>query len=294
MEQTSLYGSTRLQLADPLHLLLGGKFSWLKYRSDDGLTGKKTRDYEQKHEFTPYAGLVYDLNDQWSVYTSYARHLPAAKHLRDVLRQAAGSIHRRQLRGGRQGRTVRRPAEPVRGRVRRQEIRHGRGRPGQRGQLPGSLASTLCYRNGGTLRSKGFELEASGELAPGWQLMAGYTFVTSRDDEGETISAETPRHLFRLSTNYQLPGRWNAFSIGGGVSAQSGYSYRPMTTRPCAWARPDARCGPARGVSHRQALEPGAERGQRVRQALLQHGEPDPPRQPLRRTAQRDADAARL
>ena len=77
--------------------------------------------------------------------------------------------------------------------------------------------STLCYRNGGTLRSKGFELEASGELAPGWQLMAGYTFVTSRDDEGETISAETPRHLFRLSTNYQLPGRWNAFSIGGGV-----------------------------------------------------------------------------
>ena len=72
MEQTSLYGSTRLQLADPLHLLLGGKFSWLKYRSDDGLTGKKTRDYEQKHEFTPYAGLVYDLNDQWSVYTSYA------------------------------------------------------------------------------------------------------------------------------------------------------------------------------------------------------------------------------
>ncbi len=53
-----------------------------------------------------------------------------------------------------------------------------------------------------------------------------YTYVTSRDDEGETISAETPRHLFRLSTTYQLPGRWNAFSVGGGVSAQSGYSYK--------------------------------------------------------------------
>ena len=53
MEQTSLYGSTRLQLADPLHLLLGGKFSWLKYRSDDGLTGKKTRDYEQSTSSRP-------------------------------------------------------------------------------------------------------------------------------------------------------------------------------------------------------------------------------------------------
>ena len=29
------------------------------------------------------------------------------------------------------------------------------------------------------------------------------------------------------------------------------------------------------------------------RQQLLRHGEPDPPRQPLRRTAQRDADPAR-
>ena len=84
--------------------------------------------------------------------------------------------------------------------------------------------STLCYRNGGTLRSKGFELEASGELAPGWQLMAGYTFVTSRDDEGETINAETPRHLFRCPPTTSCPAAGTP-SIGGGVSAQSGYSY---------------------------------------------------------------------
>lgn len=225
MEQTSLYGSTRLQLADPLHLLLGGKFSWLKYRSDDGLTGKKTRDYEQKHEFTPYAGLVYDLNDQWSVYTSYAdTYQPQSTYVTSSgkpLDPSIGANYEAGVKGELYGGRLNLSAAVFAVKKSGMAVED----LASAGNCPGSLASTLCYRNGGTLRSKGFELEASGELAPGWQLMAGYTFVTSRDDEGETISAETPRHLFRLSTNYQLPGRWNAFSIGGGVSAQSGYSY---------------------------------------------------------------------
>lgn len=225
MEQSSLYGSTRLQLADPLHLLLGGKFSWFKYRSHDVLTGETSRDYEQKHEFTPYAGLVYDLNDQWSVYTSYAdTYQPQSSYVTasgKPLDPSIGANYEAGVKG-----------ELYDGRLNVSAAVFAVKKSGiavedlaSAGNCPGSLASTLCYRNGGTLRSKGFELEASGELAPGWQLMAGYTYVTSRDDEGETISAETPRHLFRLSTNYQFPGRWNAFSVGGGVSAQSGYSY---------------------------------------------------------------------
>ena len=80
-------------------------------------------------------------------------------------------------------------------------------------------------RNGCKLRSKGFELEATGEVLPGWQIAAGYTHVSSSDDEGKTISAETPRHLLRASTNYRLPGELNAWTVGGGVSAQSSYSY---------------------------------------------------------------------
>ncbi|MFD4837388.1 TonB-dependent siderophore receptor [Achromobacter sp. NPDC058515] len=224
-EQTGLYTSMRLQLADPLHLLLGGRLSWLKYRSTDGLTGEKTRDYEQKHEFTPYAGLVYDLNKQWSVYTSYADTFqPQSTYVTSSgapLDPAIGANYEAGLKG-----------ELYDGRLNVSAAVFAVKKSGiavlddaNPGSCPGSLASPDCYRNGGTLRSKGIELEASGELSPGWQVMAGYTYVTSRDDEGETISAETPRHLFRLSTSYQLPGRWNAFSVGGGVSAQSGYSY---------------------------------------------------------------------
>ncbi|KAG1387588.1 hypothetical protein G6F59_016333 [Rhizopus arrhizus] len=52
-QQSGLYSNLRLQLAEPLHLTLGGRLSWGKYQSNDGFTGAKSRDYEQKHEFTP-------------------------------------------------------------------------------------------------------------------------------------------------------------------------------------------------------------------------------------------------
>lgn len=224
-EQAALYGNLRLQLADPLHLLLGGRLSWLKYQSTNGLTGARTRDYQQRHEFTPYAGLVYDLDRQWSVYTSYADTFqPQSSYVTSSgspLDPAIGANYEAGIKG-----------ELYDGRLNLSAAVFAVKKSGiavvdesNPGGCTGSLASSDCYRNGSTLRSKGFELEASGELSPGWQVMAGYTFVTSRDDEGETISAETPRHLFRLSTTYRLPGRWNAFSVGGGVSAQSGYSY---------------------------------------------------------------------
>ncbi|EJO32124.1 TonB-dependent siderophore receptor [Achromobacter marplatensis] len=223
--QYGLYANARLQLADPLHLILGGRLSWLEYRADDDITGRKTADYQQKHEFTPYAGLVYDLDNQWSVYTSYADTFqPQSSYVTSSgtpLDPAIGANYEAGVKG-----------ELYDGRLNVSAAVFAIRKSGLAvvdeniaASCPGSLASRDCYRNGGNLRSKGFELEASGELAPGWQVMAGYTYLTSKDDEGQSISAETPRHLLRLSTSYQLPGKWNAVTIGGGVSAQSGYSY---------------------------------------------------------------------
>lgn len=237
-QQSGVYSNLRLQLAEPLHLTLGGRLSWVKYQSSDGFSGARSRDYEQKHEFTPYAGLVYDLGPQWSVYASYADTFqPQSSYVTSsgsVLDPAIGANYELGVKG-----------ELNDGRLNLSAAVFSIRKTGNAvvdesdpGSCRGSLASSDCYRNGGKLRSKGFELEASGELAPGWQLMAGYTHVTSRDDEGATISAETPRHLLRLSTSYQLPGKWNAFFVGGGVSAQSSYSYP-------AYDDPDWRMGAA-------------------------------------------------
>lgn len=59
----SLYAATRISLADPLHLILGARYT--NWRVD-------TLTYSmEKNHTTPYAGLIYDINDNWSAYASY-------------------------------------------------------------------------------------------------------------------------------------------------------------------------------------------------------------------------------
>ena len=224
-EKYGIYVSARLQLSDPLHLSLGGRLSWLKYNAFDSLSGQVSGNYRQSRELTPYAGLVYDLNRQWSAYISYADSFqPQSAYLTasgTPLSPAVGANYEAGLKGELHG-----------GRLNVSAAVFGIRKKGlavpdaaHAGLCPSSLASPDCYRSGGNLRSKGFELEASGELLPGWQVAAGYTFVRSHDDEGKSISAETPRHLLRASTTYRLPGEWSAWTLGGAVAAQSGYSY---------------------------------------------------------------------
>jgi outer membrane receptor for ferric coprogen and ferric-rhodotorulic acid len=91
-----------------------------------------------------------------------------------------------------------------------------------------------CYTDSGRVRSQGFDAEISGELARGWNLFAGYTFnrnTYERDinNQGQDFNTYTPKHMLRAWTTYQLPGAWSAFTLGGGVNAQSA-SYRKVGT----------------------------------------------------------------
>jgi outer membrane receptor for ferric coprogen and ferric-rhodotorulic acid len=224
-EQYGVYGSTRLQLAQPLHLLLGGRLSWLRYKNSDVLTGDKLSDYKQDSEFTPYTGLIYDLNPQWSVYASYADTFqPQSAYMTASgapLKPAVGSNYEAGIKGELYDGRLNVSAAVFR--VRKTGV--AVVDQANLGNCPSSLASTDCYLNSSLLRSEGFETEISGELTPGWQVAAGYTFVISHGINGQSISAETPHHLLRASTSYRMQGALSGWTIGGGVSAQTGYSF---------------------------------------------------------------------
>lgn len=224
-EQTSVYASTRLQLAPPLHLLLGGRITSIKYRSDSVLTNTAVSDYEQKNEFTPYGGLVVDLTREWSAYGSYTEIFqPQSAYLTAggaPLKPAVGANYELGVKGELYGGRLNVSAAVFK--IKRTGVAVVDN--GNLGICTSSLASTDCYRNGGKSQSSGFELEASGEVATGWQIAAGYTNASNRNDSGGSISTETPRHLLRASTSYRLKDDWNAWTIGGSVSAQSGYDY---------------------------------------------------------------------
>ena len=86
------------------------------------------------------------------------------------------------------------------------------------GSLPDGSSAYLGVN--GT-KSRGFELDVSGSLRPGWTVNAGLTQVKTSRHQNDLIYANLPKHLLQLSTSYQLPGAWERLTVGGSVNWQS-------------------------------------------------------------------------
>lgn len=77
------------------------------------------------------------------------------------------------------------------------------------------------YSQTGTKRVEGYELSATGNLTPDWQIIAGYTMQHASVREGASVAqdgssalAYTPKHAFTLWTQYQAT---DALSVGAGA-----------------------------------------------------------------------------
>ena len=220
------YASMRWELHPQLHLLLGGRLSWFDKQTTGKLATDPVSRYKESREFTPYAGLVQDLGQRWSVYGSYASIFqPQSLYYTlggQPLKPVVGDTFEAGVKG-----------ELYDGRL---NVALAAFRINKRDTAIYDEASNddclkwdvtgSCYRNGRPIRSTGIDADASGEVLPGWQLSSGYTYNIARGVGDETPPTVTPKHMLRVSTSYRLPGAWNHWTIGGGVSAQSGYVYR--------------------------------------------------------------------
>jgi len=222
-----LYGNARLQLADSLKLILGGRVSWYEYESS--FNG----GYKQAHEVTPYAALIYRLNDNWSLYGSYTDIFKPQSNTFTAsgrsLDPAVGKNYEAGLKGEFYGGKLNTALTVF-------SIEQTNGAitdPSNAVGCAGSPSGGACSLNAGKQESKGFDAEITGELLPGWQVSAGYTFNAAKYIMAEDASMNgvrlsgdhNPRQLLRAWNTYRLPGDWDRFSIGGGVVMQSVTSY---------------------------------------------------------------------
>lgn len=228
-----VYANARIRLAEPLSLVLGGRLSWYEYETREMLGNVKASN-RQDHEFTPFVGLIYDLSEQWSWYASYADIFQPQSEYRTssgtLLDPAVGSNYETGIKGELYDGRLNLSAAVFY--IKQNDV--AVEDPDLDAFCPSNL-SGICYRNDQVKRSKGYELEASGEVLPGWQLSAGYTFNITSNASGGPTDYQTPKHMLRASTTYNLPGDWNRLTVGGGVSAQSGYStddYGPEVSNP--------------------------------------------------------------
>lgn len=214
--QTGVYAVSRLQLTDALKLIAGGRVS--DWRQDGFVGAWTSSEYTIRHQrvFTPFLGLVHDLSENVSAYASYT----------DIFKpQSARDRHGNYL-------------DPLEGR--NQEI----GLKGEflGGQLNASLAlfridqdnfaepdpghlvpgtATVASRPAKGVKAQGYELEVSGQVAPGWQLGAGWTQYSARDAQGENVVAHHPRKQLKLFTKHTLAGAAQGWSVGGGLQWES-------------------------------------------------------------------------
>ncbi|MGA1810300.1 MULTISPECIES: TonB-dependent siderophore receptor [Sphingobium] len=231
-EETGLYGVARLNLADPLKVILGGRLSTYKTTSRASLTA----DYEYTKEsnvFTPYGGIIYDFAKNWSLYASYADIFRVQNTLYtvagDPLEPAIGANYEAGIKG-----------EFYDGKLNTSfalfriiESNRSQQDPDNPEPCAGSPTGGACYIADGKVRGQGFEAEMSGEVIPGLQIMAGYTYVNTKylrdrtatgtpsTNEGLAFNTTTPKHLLRVWATYKLPGELDRLTIGGGINAQS-------------------------------------------------------------------------
>ncbi|WP_280374636.1 TonB-dependent siderophore receptor [Pseudomonas sp. BN515] len=220
LKESAAYLTGRFKPTEDLSVILGSRVSnWEMDSTGTNLvTGQsgKLQDLQENGVVVPYAGVVYDLDDTWSVYASYTSIFKPHESETDASGKAIepeeGDAYEAGLKGeffdGRLNTSL------VMFEVKQDNLAVDTG-------VIDPVTNRSVFRAVQGAKTKGFELEVAGELMPDWQVQGGYTHRITRDGDDNKISTTEPEDMFRLSTNYRLPGQFNKLSIGGSASWQS-------------------------------------------------------------------------
>ncbi|PZS54483.1 ferric-rhodotorulic acid/ferric-coprogen receptor FhuE [Stenotrophomonas maltophilia] len=209
--QKAGYAAARLSLADPLKLIIGARYTDWKSEGEGADRAHKVT--------TPYAGLVFDINDTYSTYASYTEIFQpqTARDRNDrYLDPVDGKSYEVGVKGAwfdnrlnaslavfriEQDNVAQVTSEPIIGR-------------------PGEFASIAAR---GTV-SRGFEFEVNGELAPGWNATFGASRYVAKDINDADINTNLPQTALKLFTSY-TPQSLQELTVGGGANWQNRIYY---------------------------------------------------------------------
>ncbi|MBW4477591.1 MAG: TonB-dependent siderophore receptor [Tolypothrix brevis GSE-NOS-MK-07-07A] len=212
-----IYLQDQITLAENLKLLLGGRVDIFDERTTDRLTNVETSQSDTA--FSPRVGIVYQPIPPISLYASFSRSFTPT-----IGTSAGGEAF-----------------EPGRGT--QYEV-------GIKADLTSKLSTTLAFYDltrsnvttsdpnnpnfsvqTGEQRSRGIELDISGEILPGWNIIAGYAYNDARVTKDNTIPVgnrlfSAPEHSFNIWTTYKIQkgdlqglGLGLGFYFGGEVYA---------------------------------------------------------------------------
>lgn len=225
IKQYGAYSTARLKLADPLTFVLGSRVSWYKSETDSvsfwrGEGTPISSEAKETGQVTPFAALLFDINDNLTVYTSYADIFTPQGNYKTItgstLKPLIGQSYELGIKG-----------EWFDGRL-NSSFNLFRTVQKDAAQDDPACPDSTCSQNSGKVRAQGFEAEVSGEVIDRLQLLAGYTYTQTKvledadaSQDGVSYNSYVPRHLLRVWGDYALSGPLERVTVGAGVNAQS-------------------------------------------------------------------------
>ncbi|RZL02659.1 MAG: TonB-dependent receptor, partial [Rubrivivax sp.] len=215
--EKALYGQAQLSATRWLKFLVGGRVSWAKVATEQLTGATAVPSYNPGRHVTPSASVIADINSQLSAYLSRSETFVVQSALTSsgqVLPPRTGS----QIELGLKGEFFNK----------RLQTHTALFRILDKDRAIADPAMSTASIPGGEVRSQGFEAEASGRVAQGWDITAGYAYTDTTylkaptSQVGQVFSTVTPQHSVNLSTKYRIKALGlQAWTVGGGVSYRS-------------------------------------------------------------------------
>lgn len=227
--QTGFYGATRLNISDRLRLIGGGRLAAYERK---GVNFGARYAINNRGVFIPYAGALFDLNEQHRLYASYTE-IFQPQNARDRNGALLPPITGKNYEIGLKSAFFDDALQTSLALFRIEQDNLAQPDPGF--FIPNTTPPAPASRAADGATSQGFEIELVGELLDGWNLSLGYSQFQATDAKGARVNTDHPRRLLNLFTTYRLSGALNRLVIGGGVSWRS-ESYKaisnPVTRAP--------------------------------------------------------------
>lgn len=211
------YGTLGLHLADPLRVILGGRYS-RNTNFNNQTIGK----------FVPYYAATYDVAKDWTVFANVAEifevlqaKVPVGTWNADPAlitwsdKPTTGMNYETGIKGDLAGGRLQAAASLFY--IEKKNVYVNDDTQGQV-VIPG-YGTTYMQRIARKMTSKGIDLELKGAVTPAVQVSLGYTFNVTHNEEdgGAPILVWTPKHSARLWGTWTLPGALERVKLGGGV-----------------------------------------------------------------------------
>lgn len=190
------YAAAHLNLSDRLKVVAG--FNALKLKSKGYSYGTDTPRNDS--EVSPYAGAVFDVSENVSLYASYTDIFNPQSEV-DITHARLDPAHGKSYEAGFKSEWLNKRLY-LTGAV-------FTSRQAGLATYAGDFPDGKSYYAGVDTKATGYELEAVGAINDQWRVSLGWTDLTIKDADGNKARLFTPRKTLKASTTYTIPSLRN-------------------------------------------------------------------------------------